>query len=884
VHGRLESQETEKTGSDIIKINHTYDKNNNTRIVRHKVNGITTDTIIRTYDGLNRVKAKSVSSIGIVSYTYDIIVNRTDIEQGLTAEMSQDPYGNITTKVYDKAGRLKNVIDGDASSGTLCATYEYNPNGSRRSLTYENGSKAEYTYWENGLLKKLVNMDSLETVIDEYNYEYDEAQNMENKTEIINNVNKGTTTYQYDELNRLKNVSEQDGARIINYTYDPAGNRETEIIQMGTTRIESEYEYDGQDLLLSIDTVEKVNGVVKETYQTSYQYDDNGNMTEIWKDSTLERKYEYDVLNRMTAVKNPDGSIIMESTYNGEGLRVSKTVGATTTEYLYEYRNVVLEISNGQETGRNIYGTNLVNRTVDQTDTLYYLYNGRGDVTSLIDTTGTVEGTYYYDSFGNILERTGNVDNSITYAGYQYDKETEIVENGEVVQTGLYYLNARMYDPNIARFLQQDTYTGDPNDPLSLNLYTYCNNEPIRHYDPTGHALTQWDVDNLPLEEQQQILELSERWTKAHEKWLETGNDTARGMYDRIKTNVRKSAKAIRDRYRNTQNQYVNKEGFTVTVSLTDGSIIDPDRLASEDDIQRVREYMKTKSTDDIGKSTEGTGNPDYSINGMANNMQRLADLATQYKQSSGVNISVNELVLQYIRRGARYSGGNWPSVAGQINAGFVTFVGNNSSDLAGYFNDSVVIKDPLTQNEVDFVHWAATLNGLIYDTGWSDAGYKSLIGEAHIDNLCGWAGDLQTLVRDVITQTNNSDDYSVLYARASKLMGTTDASLNSTFPMNDLLADTDAFNIYNKLGSSSLVNAFKTYYSGGNSTRYKDFTGNRDKEAIRSLAGTYTNDWLVWPVTKWPLLNGVDVSDNQSKAVRDAFTDFIWNKVQGEK
>lgn len=118
--------------------------------------------------------------------------------------MSQDPYGNITTKVYDKAGRLKNVIDGDASSGTLCATYEYNPNGSRRSLTYENGSKAEYTYWENGLLKKLVNMDSLETVIDEYNYEYDEAQNMENKTEIINNVNKGTTTYQYDELNRLK--------------------------------------------------------------------------------------------------------------------------------------------------------------------------------------------------------------------------------------------------------------------------------------------------------------------------------------------------------------------------------------------------------------------------------------------------------------------------------------------------------------------------------------------------------------------------------------------------------------------------------------------------------------------------------------------------------
>ena len=684
------------------------------------------------------------------------------------------------------------------------------------------------------------------------------------------------------ELNRLKNVSEQDGARIINYTYDPAGNRETETIQMGTTKIESTYEYDGQDLLKSIDTVEKVNEVVQDTYNTSYDYDDNGNMTEIWKDSTLERKYEYDVLNRMTAVKNPDGSIIMESTYNGEGLRVSKTVGATTTEYLYEYRNVVLETSNGQETGRNIYGTNLVNRTVDQTDTLYYLYNGRGDVTSLIDTTGTVEGTYYYDSFGNILERTGNVDNSITYAGYQYDKETEIVENGEVVQTGLYYLNARMYDPNIARFLQEDTYRGDILDPLSLNLYAYCHNEPIMYSDPLGHKPA-W------------IREIAEEhgfdvgWDGKNKEAIITKGDEEY----RFSGFLHDGKMYVDDQH------FLHEIGVRrVTDSTAASYLKDKTDLINLDSIKHI---TARKSTDSIGKisqtspwgyagappsegASQGTGNPDYSINGMANNMQRLADLATQYKQSSGVNISVNELVLQYIRRGARYSGGNWPSVAGQINAGFVTFVGNNSSDLAGYFNDSVVIKDPLTQNEVDFVHWAATLNGLIYDTGWSDAGYKSLIGEAHIDNLCGWAGDLQTLVRDVITQTNNSDDYSVLYARASKLMGTTDASLNSTFPMNDLLADTDAFNIYNKLGSSSLVNAFKTYYSGGNSTRYKDFTGNRDKEAIRSLAGTYTNDWLVWPVTKWPLLNGVDVSDNQSKAVRDAFTDFIWNKVQGEK
>jgi RHS repeat-associated protein len=79
-------------------------------------------------------------------------------------------------------------------------------------------------------------------------------------------------------------------------------------------------------------------------------------------------------------------------------------------------------------------------------------------------------------AFGNIVEASGRTYNPIRYAGYQYDEET-----------GLYYLNARMYDPKIARFLQEDTYLGDPSDPLSLNLYTYCSNNPLMYYDPSGH-------------------------------------------------------------------------------------------------------------------------------------------------------------------------------------------------------------------------------------------------------------------------------------------------------------------------------------------------------------------------------------------------------------
>ena len=132
-------------------------------------------------------------------------------------------------------------------------------------------------------------------------------------------------------------------------------------------------------------------------------------------------------------------------------------------------------------TAKNTYGGPLLLRTVfhedGSEDTYEYMYNAHGDVVTLL-TDGEVVATYYYDSFGNVLDQTGNVSNSILYAGYQYD-----------VETGLYYINARMYDPVTARFLQADTYLGSLNDPLSLNLYTYCLNNPHKYVDPSGHSV-----------------------------------------------------------------------------------------------------------------------------------------------------------------------------------------------------------------------------------------------------------------------------------------------------------------------------------------------------------------------------------------------------------
>ena len=66
--------------------------------------------------------------------------------------------------------------------------------------------------------------------------------------------------------------------------------------------------------------------------------------------------------------------------------------------------------------------------------------------------------------------------NAFRYCGEYYDAEI-----------GTIYLRARYYDPIIGRFISRDSYSGKNEDPLSLNLYTYCHNNPIIGIDPSGH-------------------------------------------------------------------------------------------------------------------------------------------------------------------------------------------------------------------------------------------------------------------------------------------------------------------------------------------------------------------------------------------------------------
>ena len=98
----------------------------------------------------------------------------------------------------------------------------------------------------------------------------------------------------------------------------------------------------------------------------------------------------------------------------------------------------------------------------------------------MIDITAGQVVSYWYNDFGEVAEENGsnygNFLNEIQYTGAIYDSVTSLL-----------YLNARFYDPSTGRFISQDTYRGEYEEPNTWHLYAYCSNDPVNYIDSFGN-------------------------------------------------------------------------------------------------------------------------------------------------------------------------------------------------------------------------------------------------------------------------------------------------------------------------------------------------------------------------------------------------------------
>lgn len=167
---------------------------------------------------------------------------------------------------------------------------------------------------------------------------------------------------------------------------------------------------------------------------------------------------------------------IAEFVYNADGLRVQKTVNGVATNYTLHGKNIV-HMTKGNAELHFWYDAQNRPAIVEFNGTKYgYLYNLQGDVIGLIDSANTEVVKYTYDAWGKPLSVTGSQANTIgyynpfRYHGYVYD-----------VETGLYYLRSRYYNPSWGRFVNADNF-------VKNSLFAYCLNNPIVNCDENGSS------------------------------------------------------------------------------------------------------------------------------------------------------------------------------------------------------------------------------------------------------------------------------------------------------------------------------------------------------------------------------------------------------------
>ena len=260
-------------------------------------------------------------------------------------------------------------------------------------------------------------------------------------------VNGRTLNWTCDGIYRLTNeaISSAPSGKngTVAYYLDPVGNRLSDTSSLSGVTAGSGT-FDADDRL------------------SSETYDSDGNTS-----TTGGKSYAYDSENHLTSRNG--GSVTL--VYDGDGKRVSKTVGGVITRYLVDdlnptgYAQVVEELVSGSVTRQYSYGSSRIdeNQLVNSTWTpSFYGYDGSGSVRQLLNASGSVTDTYEYDAWGNRISITGTTPNNYLYRGEQYDSDL-----------GLYYLRARYYNPLTGRFLSRDSVEGSPFVPATLhkNLY-----------------------------------------------------------------------------------------------------------------------------------------------------------------------------------------------------------------------------------------------------------------------------------------------------------------------------------------------------------------------------------------------------------------------------
>jgi RHS repeat-associated protein len=448
------------------------------------------------YDAARRLTSIT-SPAGLFGYTYKA-------DQALGVSRLSLPNSAYITNTFDSVARLTATILKNGGGTLLNAhQYAYNLGNQRTQQVFTAGNTMDYTYDSIGQLTSAFGKEAggvTNREQEKLSYVYDAAGNLMYRTN-----NALVQTFNVNNLNELSTVSRVGTFTVAGVTTSPATNV---TVNTFTATLYSDNTFAGTNFPLA-DGNKTYTAIAKDAYgrqdtntitvslpQTnSYSYDLNGNLISDGK-----RVFEYDDENQLTAVWKTN-AWRSEFSYDGRmRRRIQKDYswsgsGWTQTNevhFIYDGNLVIQErdTNNLPEVtytrGRDLSGSRegvggiggLLARTENltlntATSSAYYHCDGIGSITCLISTNQIVVARYAYDAFGNTLAISG----PLAQANHYRFSSKEYHAN-----SGLVYYLYRYYEPNLQRWINRD--------PIGewggVNLFQFVCNDPANMVDFLG--------------------------------------------------------------------------------------------------------------------------------------------------------------------------------------------------------------------------------------------------------------------------------------------------------------------------------------------------------------------------------------------------------------
>ena len=489
--------------------------------------------INNTYDLLKRLMITEVSSGERVTYIYDscsngigrlcqvsgtgffennFVVYRTNYSYNLTGNIIERSisidghatdctityqYNNLNEliqtnypdsifihQVLNKRGLPKEVEYFIPSKGAEQSFIAYSPHGQISEITHPNGVTTNHTYDPNEQYRLIstLTLSPNGKKLQDTGYKYDDVGNIREITDASDSLLSKTTLYTYDDLYRLKKAevinSGNNQDYIRTYEYGATGNI-TYSSDLGTYL----YEETG---MANPQAVTKAGG-------NNFTYDANGNIVTIESTTSGITSHLYNYQNQIIKTILPSQQQIHYLyDHNGQRLvRVGENISELYVDPSFSWINGKPQIT------VDIPSTTL---TTIENNAIYYNHSDHLNSTSVLtNEKGQLVELLDYFPFGDdrFHVQLDSFSSKVRYTGHKFDEEIRLT-----------YANARYYDSQMKRWMQQDPafiFLGSSDykknigkelnqiisDPQQLNSYSYVTNNPLIFIDPSGTLRTE---------------------------------------------------------------------------------------------------------------------------------------------------------------------------------------------------------------------------------------------------------------------------------------------------------------------------------------------------------------------------------------------------------